>query len=264
MENQRPDNDRANYLVLKDANALGNATTIVDLGSGDYDARNHLAADTSVINLKGLSGKGVVEKNSLTGNAGVTEATVNIINNGESDLAASDVFTGTISSNVTLDASNGTIVIGQITNNGNLVSGDNGKIVIASDHAGITWGEGILDADGNIQVSGAGFGYVSSISLFTEDSANKTVGGTGKVSFAGADYAVTDGVVSNATDYTTYVVDGVSVGSTELSAAEDVATDHGVTLKNVQIRENGVLTITEGAGANGFVSGDVLVMGAAR
>lgn len=260
MENQRPDNDRANYLVLKDANALGNATTIVDLGSGDYDARNHLAADTSVINLKGLSGKGFVEMNSLTGNSGVTEATVNIINNGESDLAASDVFTGTISSNVTLDASRGTIVIGQITNNGNLVSGDNGKIVIASDHAGLE-NAGVLDVSGNRQDVGNGFD-VQTVTLFTEGSASSTVGGTGKVWYDGQEYSVgDDGVVTLAADYTTYVVMTDNANSTSLSEAKTYAQTQGAELVNVKVLENGVLTITEGAGANGFVSGDVLVNG---
>lgn len=261
MDNQSAGEGRIGYLVLKNANALGNGTTVVDLGSGAYDTRNHLSVDTETINLKGLAGKGVVEKCSLAGNAGVASTTVNIINSGinegENPIAASDAFSGTISAGITVDASNGTLVLGQITNNGTLVSGENGKIVLASDHAGITWGEGVLDASGNVQASGNGFGYASSISLFTEGSTNKTVGGTGEVYFSGAKYTVgSDGTISNAADYDIYVVRTSDAGSSELGTAKNTASSHGVTLENVRILDGGVLTITIGNGENGFVSGN--------
>lgn len=273
MDNQDPQAGRIGYLVLKNANALGDGTTIVDLGSGAHDTRNHLSADTATINLKGLAGKGVVEICSLTGNAGVASATVNIINSGinegEKPIAASDVFTGTISEHITVDASRGTLVLGQITNNGALVSGDSGKIVLASDHAGMQWGR-VLSASGTQLASGNGFAGASSISLFTKDSTQKTVGGTGEVYFNDKKYSVVNGAISLGdddivADYSTYVVRTADANSSELGTAKTTASNHGATLANVKIMDDGMLDIDSGGGdATGFISGNARVEGGGR
>lgn len=240
--------------VISSAGALAD-TASISLSGNNTALELNVAEET----ISQLDGQGTISMTGLEGrDTAVTSSSLKIVNQGlDDDVAA---FVGTIGAAVTLDASNGTIVIGQITNNGQLVSGDGGKIVIASDHAGLE-NAGVLDVSGNRQDVGNGFD-VQTVTLFTEDSANLTVGGTGKVWYDGQEYSVgDDGVVTLAADYTTYVVMTDSADSVSLAEAKTYALNQGSELVNVKILDGGVLTITKSEGANGFVSGDVLVNG---
>ena len=225
------------YLVLSNGKALSNGedtySTVVNLGNGNYDDRNFLSLNTAESYLKGIGGKGVVEICTLEGNAGLTVAKLTINNDG----SVEDIFGGTISSGVTLEISGGSQTFGQITNNGTIVLTGEGKYVVqnASEHAGFSQSDQLLNHDGQIGASGF---ITGTISLYKDGS---TGSGPDKVVYAGKEVVVTDGKIAAAV-YNAYHI-GSNVSHTDVYAAAQKSNEAGDTLSELIINNGGTLTV---------------------
>ncbi|MBQ9094816.1 MAG: hypothetical protein IJY53_00585 [Akkermansia sp.] len=133
--------DATVYLVLGNAEALGNGTATVNTGArGD---KNIISVNTAIVNLAGVTGNGKIELCERSGNAGVSAATVNL-------AAATGDFNGTVAEGITLKVLGGTQGITGGTYNGVVEVGADAALKVSGS---ITLAHAVVNA-GKVDVSG--------------------------------------------------------------------------------------------------------------
>ena len=217
--------DATTYLVLGSSNALGNGTTIVE--TGDRGDKNIVSLNASVVNLKSLTGNGVVQVCKQSGSAGLSSAALNL-----SD--ASGTFSGTIDTGTTVNVNGGSLTLGACTVKGALVQGADAAVTLA----------GSINNTGSVTLAGV-VNLASSMGSASDSSVN---------GFSATQYKLfTDSSTGtfDTSAVTKWTVDGVE---TTGSFSDGVYTVSGGSVNIYTIAEAGTtVTASEVSGETGYL-----------
>ena len=217
--------DATTYLVLGSSNALGNGTTIVE--TGDRGDKNIVSLNASVVNLKSLTGNGVVQVCTQSGSAGLSSAALNL-----SD--ASGTFSGTIDTGITVNVNGGSLTLGACTVKGALVQGADAAVTLA----------GSINNTGSVTLTGV-VNLASSMGAASDSSVN---------GFSATQYKLfTDSSTGtfDTSAVTKWTVDGVE---TTGSFSDGVYTVSGGSVNIYTIAEaDSTVTASEVSGETGYL-----------
>ena len=251
--NLNHDGDTKVYLAINSTAALANTASVALEKSHSYLAIN--VSEVTLSSVAGTTGAEIILAkdaiNRIIGSATpIDAAKVNISNDGSS----SDIFSGTIGSGITLNIAAGSQEFGQITNNGTITVGDNGKFVVTNiqNHAGYIADSTFTNHDGTTDsLNGFASGTVH---LYTEGSSGT---GPDTVYYKDTAYSVSNGQI-RILDYEAYTI-GDNATQTDIEAAKVAATNNNKTLKIVSINHGGTLVADKVDDDKAFFDGEVYV-----